>query len=690
MQPSTPEPTGFEGGAANVAYIASKFLDGIKQHRAQRFALEQMEEEKARRGYETAIKAIESNQGLTPLKKQELMAPLIQGLIGQAAGVKEGSKHTGNGLTDLAKNMFVNMAGGELPSKGQKLDMGLVGNVFAQMDNNKYPENFVTTHLTRGNQAIQQMISSMGDDATQEKILNNPQFQELVGQTRNATGIADWTPDFSYLPKNEVDRIQRQALLSKASAEKSIYESIPTTQNAPQQSGNEAQTPIDRIRQIARSESSKNALVPYYKPSVSIGQSKVYVDKFGNVFQGHNVESATPEFQSGIYKGEKEGNIVPDAREARASDINTTINRTVATLGKHLKNLTLPDGTPIELDGNNNPIEDDQLYQQAIRGGRVVNLYPVDPNLRNVDVKNPDGSIEIYAWNPRTNIWSRTGKASARTTGTTTQTGAFPDNPNVQVVVRTPSNIQPPPLQETGPSPSATPQTVTPPAQAGAPTTVNPAATAPPPGAPRPTQTNKNPANRTGRGPGLIPMGKAYSERTKSQLNALKNTEDLVTDLNNLLKQKDPSTGKPYYENNSFSDAFKTRYNNALYKRLGIKPSDWSEAINQLSSLESIQGASGYMSGNSAYALLQEIQQHLAMPTDTPALMYSKVQRLSDLIPKVRFNIEETESGRYTPGVGPIRPNAPNGNQNPSPNNSKGFGSNPFQAKKPAPVGWSN
>lgn len=207
FKPENFQPTGVGGNSELIVTAASKFLDGLKQHRAQQFQLQQIEEEKARRGYETAIQAIQNNNQLTPMKKQELLAPLVQGIIGAAGSAKEGSKNTGNHLTDLFKGAFTNLAGGPLP-KGQTFDPTHVANAFTGMQD---PENLISTHLTRGEQEAARVASSMGDNATQEALLKSQDFKNIINQTRQDTGIQDWMPSISHLPKTELDRLQDQA-----------------------------------------------------------------------------------------------------------------------------------------------------------------------------------------------------------------------------------------------------------------------------------------------------------------------------------------------------------------------------------------------------------------------------------------------------------------------------------------------
>lgn len=371
LQPSAPEPTGFEGGGANVAFIASKFLDGIKQHRAQQFALQQLEEEKAQRGYETAIQAIQNNQNLTPAKRQELMTPLIQGLIGQAASVKEGAKHTGNPLTDLAKNIFTNATGGTLP-KGQKLDMGLVGNVFSEMNN---PENHVATHLTRGDQQAQQLISSMGQDATQEKILNSPDFHNVVNQTRAATGQADWMPDISHLPANDVELYKRKATVQGYNnylpgiTGNSGSASTQPTPGQPATGNVFKDLTLPQIRQINAKHADEQAFLKGQGIPPLPGQSMApynidtteldYLDPSGqagkNIFRGVTVQGGN---ESGVYNLET-GNRIQGARKALASDINALTPEEVA----HAKATAESFKQNIKVLFKDNPVAADSFFK---------------------------------------------------------------------------------------------------------------------------------------------------------------------------------------------------------------------------------------------------------------------------------------------------------------------------------------
>lgn len=358
LKPSTPQATGFEGTGTNIAFIASKFLDGVKQHRAEQFAREQAEEEKGRRGYEMAMDAIAKNPTLTPMKRQELMAPLLNGIIGQAGSVKESGKHTGNPLTDVMKNIFTNITGGGQLPKGQKFDMALVGKQLTEMQNE---QNHIPYHLSAGDQGVAKLISSMGNNATQEKLLNSEEFRNLVNQTRQNTGIADWAPDIAHLPKDEADLYKRRATIQgfrnylpgvmaetpqqPTETPQAVAPQTPTPAPTatPPVSGTTSAAPVapastqGKTLQQIRTELNRHAdQLNFLKsqgvppspgqsaPPYSIDGTEIdYIDPSAppgrNIFRGVTVQGGN---ESGVYNLET-GKSVTGARRALASDINT-------------------------------------------------------------------------------------------------------------------------------------------------------------------------------------------------------------------------------------------------------------------------------------------------------------------------------------------------------------------------------
>lgn len=363
LKPSTPQATGFEGTGTNIAFIASKFLDGVKQHRAEQFAREQAEEEKGRRGYEMAMDAIAKNPTLTPMKRQELIAPLLKGIIGQAGAVKESGKHTGNPLTDVMKNIFTNITGGGQLPKGQKFDMALVGNQLMELQNE---QNHIPYHLSAGDQGVAKLISSMGDNATQDKLLNSEEFRTIVNQTRQNTGIADWMPNIAHLPKDEADLYKRRATvqgfrnyLPGVTAETPQQPTETSTVAAPQSpitavtppppstasgaTAGSAPTQGKTLQQI-RAELNRHAdQINFLKsqgvppspgqsaPPYSIDGTEIdYIDPSApqgrNIFRGVTVQGGN---ESGVYNLET-GKKVSEARKALTSDINTASPEDVA------------------------------------------------------------------------------------------------------------------------------------------------------------------------------------------------------------------------------------------------------------------------------------------------------------------------------------------------------------------------
>lgn len=112
-----PKPTGLEGTGAGIANIAMNFINGLRQGRMQKYAMQQMEEQKKYDAYQHAIQTVAASD-LPDQQKKLLHAQLSTPLIQRIAGDKEAtSKHTGNPLTDVLKNMAVGLVGGPGPKK---------------------------------------------------------------------------------------------------------------------------------------------------------------------------------------------------------------------------------------------------------------------------------------------------------------------------------------------------------------------------------------------------------------------------------------------------------------------------------------------------------------------------------------------------------------------------------------------
>lgn len=335
-QQPTPQPTGWEGAGSNIAFIASKFLEGAKQARAHRFMQEQMEQDRQRQGYEMAIKAIDSNPNLLPAKKEELRNPLIQGLIGQVVGSKENSKITGHPMTDMVKNIFTNMTGGQMGNKAQPLDMAAVGNAFTQM---QIPENSIQHHLSAGSSELGQLLQSMGPNANAQAFMANPSAQAIINRTRETTGMADWLPDIlKTLPVDPVAasiqaaKVQALSDIQKpASSPAPVFSTTPIPGAAPVPksigvysggSNNNREVTLDTIINAHLGEKQRSALGVNFSPDrFKIDDISPFRDTNGNLFYGRAVTSADNNYPSGVYDINT-NKIIPGARPNTAADAN--------------------------------------------------------------------------------------------------------------------------------------------------------------------------------------------------------------------------------------------------------------------------------------------------------------------------------------------------------------------------------
>lgn len=122
-QVQVPQPTGLEGGGAAIGNIAMNFINGLRQGRMQKYAMQQMEEQKKFDAYQDAIKTVAASD-LPDAEKQRLSTQLSMPLIQRIAGDKQAtSKETGNPLTDVLKNMAIGLVGGQAPKKSMDLPM---------------------------------------------------------------------------------------------------------------------------------------------------------------------------------------------------------------------------------------------------------------------------------------------------------------------------------------------------------------------------------------------------------------------------------------------------------------------------------------------------------------------------------------------------------------------------------------
>jgi len=187
--------------------IGKNFLDGIRQGRLQKAAQAEMENEKVQRAHEFLIDSLSKNESLDPRVKQHYLSEAQNRYAQMIAGVKETSKDTGHPLTDMLKNMAINLTGGQLPKKGAGLDTNFVSEAFSAMHNPAYQRSTKLGELTsRMSKVLQD--NNLGDFTSAMK---HPAIQSDLNEWRLLADKMDGHPELlSMLPKDETEAIQKK------------------------------------------------------------------------------------------------------------------------------------------------------------------------------------------------------------------------------------------------------------------------------------------------------------------------------------------------------------------------------------------------------------------------------------------------------------------------------------------------
>lgn len=239
-QPRTPQPTGLEGNGASIAYIGSKFLEGLRRGRMERAALAEMENSKTQRAYEQAIHMLDQAKDVDPTLKSQLYTPLMQAYLGHIAGQKESSKDTGHPFTDMVKNAAVNMLGGNLPKAKAPLDMGLVGQTLTALND---PNNKIQNRWLQLHNGLTEAIKS-GNIMTQEAVYGLPQYQQLKAYEQ-ATGFKGDDNQIKVMPADKNAAITKdiETQLIKRYGNRHGVGQVPTTGTPPSQPAMTGQQP---------------------------------------------------------------------------------------------------------------------------------------------------------------------------------------------------------------------------------------------------------------------------------------------------------------------------------------------------------------------------------------------------------------------------------------------------------------
>lgn len=178
-----PKPTGLEGTGAAIGNIAMNFLQGLRQGRAQKYMQKEAEEARKEQLLLSAMESIQRSDML-PEAKAQYEAKIRNEFAKRVAGVKEGSKDTGNPLTDFFKRAGMAVLGGE-PPRGKKadLDMNIALDAFAAASNPQLSATQAAEGLNREASTIVKQIEDQAKKAgrplTSIDILNDPRIVEI-------------------------------------------------------------------------------------------------------------------------------------------------------------------------------------------------------------------------------------------------------------------------------------------------------------------------------------------------------------------------------------------------------------------------------------------------------------------------------------------------------------------------------
>lgn len=233
-----PKPTGLEGTGAAIGNIAMNFINGLRQGRMQKQAMQHLEEQKKYDAYQHAIQTVAASD-LPDEQKRLLHAQLSTPLIQRIAGDKEAtSKHTGNPLTDVLKHMAIGLVGGPGPKK-MDLPMEPVVEALRMASDPSLSKTRLASDL--GSKALARVAQlnkdyvAQGKRLTYDKIEEDPEYLGYLQQAGRlgielpaAKAIAAKHP---MLGATELEAQRKSEKQAKARAE---YEALGRQQAGPQ------------------------------------------------------------------------------------------------------------------------------------------------------------------------------------------------------------------------------------------------------------------------------------------------------------------------------------------------------------------------------------------------------------------------------------------------------------------------
>ena len=345
-QVQVPQPTGLEGGGAAIGNIAMNFINGLRQGRMQKYAMQQMEEQKKFDAYQDAIKTVAASD-LPDAEKQRLSTQLSMPLIQRIAGDKQAtSKETGNPLTDVLKNMAVGLVGGQAPKKSMDLPMDpVVEALRAASDPNRSRTRILSQLDGQARARISEILRTQ-PSADVKTFMSDPGLSEINTQVQQVFGPGAKLPSIErayaeFRPMTEAERLATEAAKEKREAAKEYTGVPPTVPTAPVATAPVVAPEVKATGAIPAAQPQPTEVAPIeaFKPlpmdkleqdrvlairagfptRESRGEPKMYLDqKTGETFQGFTTSGRSG---FGIYRPDKQGIYSSGVRELSAAEL---------------------------------------------------------------------------------------------------------------------------------------------------------------------------------------------------------------------------------------------------------------------------------------------------------------------------------------------------------------------------------
>lgn len=302
-----PQPTGLEGTGASIGHIALNFINGIRQGRMQKYAMQEAEHQKDIGRYQHALQVIGSSNLPDEQKRlyeAKLTTPLIQNI---AADKNVSSKKTGNPMTDVFKNMAMSVVGGNLPKKAEKLSMEPVMEAIMAASDPARSKAALVENLTKEfadkYRQFKQEKQSKGGVFTDESLRDYPDLVDINTRIARMGGPDLIRQHQAGLPSAATYQLQDRQ--NRIASLRTRMLQIPDR---------EGEITPGHINEMHDIQTQLHGLSPEYaKPEV--GQSTVFEDEQGNRFTGQLLKNL-PGIPMAVYNpGEKR--IVQQARQLK-------------------------------------------------------------------------------------------------------------------------------------------------------------------------------------------------------------------------------------------------------------------------------------------------------------------------------------------------------------------------------------